>query len=206
MPSCASPRGSSTSKGSILGSVTASKDPAGNTQYTGAASAVKRLLVERIGDAFFTHKRRNESADAAIFVRKVGHTQRGGRPILFDRFYASQLGGKAVDLLAEGIHNCVATLQFRDGGFVLDSIDANRLRDRWGNIHARPLASTLYDPKRFQPSAKGVAYLRTIFNTALGADDLESMRSLFSTGNLAHPYDSVNVDVNKRIRRLDGND
>ena len=84
--------------------------------YTGAAEAIKRLLVERIGDAFFTHKRRNESADAAIFVRKVGHTQRGGRPILFDRFYASQLGGKAVDLLLQGCHNCVATLQFRDGG------------------------------------------------------------------------------------------
>ena len=193
-------------EGHILGSVTASKDPAGNTQYTGAASAVKRILVERIGDAFFTHKRRNESADAAIFVRKVGHTQRGGRPIFFDRFYASQLGGKAVDLLASGMHNCVATLQHRDGAFVLDSVDANKLRDRWGNIHARPLASIFYDPKRFQPSAKGVAYLRSIFNTALGADDVESMRSLFSTGNLTHPYDSVNVDVNKRIHRIDGTD
>ena len=70
--------------------------------YSGAAEAIKRLLVERLGDAFFTRKRRNESADAAIFVRKVGHTQRGGRPILFDRFYASQLGGKAVDLLLQG--------------------------------------------------------------------------------------------------------
>ena len=117
----------------------ASKDPAGNVQYTGAAEAVKRLLVEQIGDAFFTRKRRNESADAAIFVRKIGHTQRGGRPILFDRFYASQLGGKAVDLLLEGYHNCVATLQYRDGGFVLDSIDANKLRDRWGD-HPRPAA------------------------------------------------------------------
>ena len=138
MPSCACPRGSSTSTGASSARLTASKDPAGNTQYTGAASAVKRILVERIGDAFFTHKRRNESADAAIFVRKVGHTQRGGRPILFDRFYASQLGGKAVEMLADGLHNCVATLQYRDGGFVLDSVDANKLRDRWGNIHARP--------------------------------------------------------------------
>ena len=32
------------------------------------------------------------------------------------------------------------------------------------------------------------------------------MRSLFSTGNLTHPYDSVNVDVNKRIHRIDGTD
>ncbi len=189
--------------GNNLGAVSASKDPAGNLQYTGAAEAVKRLLVERIGDAFFTHKRRNESADAAIFVRKAGHTQRGGRPILFDRFQASALGGKAVDLLLQGMHNCVATLQYRDGGLILDSVDANRLRDRWNNIHARPLSSTFYDRDRFQPSAKGVEYLRSIFTNALGADDVESIRPLFDTGHLVHPYHSVNTDINKRIRRLD---
>lgn len=186
----------------ILGSVTASKDPAGNTQYTGAAEAVKRILVDRIGDAFFTRKRRNESADAAIFVRKIGHTQRGGRPIQFDRFYASQLGGKAVDLLLNGFHNCVSTLQYRDGGFALDSIDANKLRDPWGTIHARPLSPSFYDPERFQPSSKGIEYLRSIFNNALGVDDVECQRSIFDTGNLTHPYDSVNVDINKRIMRI----
>jgi 6-phosphofructokinase 1 len=188
--------------GQILGAVTASKDPAGNTQYTGAAEAVKRILVERFGDAFFTRQRRNESADAAIFCRKIGHTQRGGRPILFDRFYASQLGGKAVDLLLQGYHNCVATLQYRNGGVVLDSTDANKLRDRWGTIHARPLSPSLYDPVRFQPSAKGVEYLRSIFSNALGVDDVESQRSIFDTGHLVHPYDSVNVDINKRILRV----
>ncbi len=193
-------------QGHALGSRTASKDPAGNVQYSGAASAMKSLLVERIGDAFFTHKRRNESADAAIFVRKVGHTQRGGRPIKFDRFYASQLGGKAVELLVQGFHNCIATLQYRDGGFTLESVDANKLRDRWGTIHARPLSSTFYDAKRFKPSAKGVEYLRSIFSTALGAEDVEDLKSLFNTGNLTHPYDSVNVDMNKRIRRLDSAD
>ena len=192
--------------GQILGAVTASKDPAGNTQYTGAAEAVKRLLVETIGDAFFTRQRRNESADAAIFVRKIGHTQRGGRPILFDRFYASQLGGKAVDLLLQGYHNCVATLQYRDGAFVVDSVDANKLRDRWGTIHARPLSPSLYDPKRFQPSPKGRRVpRRTIFTNALGieATSRASARSSSTPRNLVHPYDSVNVDINKRILRLD---
>jgi 6-phosphofructokinase 1 len=71
--------------GQIFGSVSASKDPAGNLVYSGAAEAVKRLLVDKIGDAFFASRRRGETADAAVFVRKVGHTQRGGRPILFDR-------------------------------------------------------------------------------------------------------------------------
>jgi 6-phosphofructokinase 1 len=191
--------------GHILGAVSASKDPAGNVQYTGAAQAIRRLLVQTIGDAFFTRKRRNESAEAAMFVRKVGHTQRGGRPILFDRFYASQLGGKAVELLLQGYHNCLSTLQYRDGGLRLDSIDANRLRDRWGAIHARPLSTTFYDPRRFQPSAKGIEYLRSIFSSALGVDDVESIRSIFNTGNIVHPYDSVNVHVNKRIHRLEEN-
>ncbi len=189
--------------GQILGAVTQSTDPAGNLQYSGAAEAIKRLLVEKIGDSYFTHKRRNESAHAAIFVRKIGHTQRGGRPIQFDRFYASQLGGKAVDMLVEELHNCVATLDYRDGGFVLDSVHANRLRDRWNVIHARPLSPSFYDSHRFQPSAKGVEYLRTIFTNALGADDVEAIRGLFNTASLIQPYDSVNVDINKRIQRLE---
>lgn len=188
--------------GNSFGAVRQVKDPAGNLQYSGAAEAVKQILVDRLGDAFFTRKRRNESAEAAIFCRKIGHTQRGGRPIRFDRFQASQLGGEAVDLLVEGKHNYVATLQYRDGGFVHEGIDANRLRDRWGVIHARPLAQCFYDEKRFQPSAKGVAYLQAIFSDALGSEDLESQRPLFDSGNLVRPYDSVNFHITKRIRRV----
>ena len=85
---------------------------------------------------------------------------------------------------------------------MVDSIDANKIRDSWGTIHARPLSPSLYDAKRFQPSAKGIEYLRSLFSNALGVDDVETIRSLFSTGNLVQPYASVNVDINKRIRRL----
>ncbi|RUL89610.1 6-phosphofructokinase [Tautonia sociabilis] len=189
-------------QGHNFGAVRTVKDPAGNIQYSGAAEAVKQILVEQIGDAFFTRKRRNESADAAIFCRKIGHTQRGGRPIRFDRFQASQLGGEAVDLLVEGRHNYVATLQYRDGGFVHEGIDASRLRDRWGVIHARPLSRSFYDEARFRPSAKGVAYLQAIFSDALGSEDLEAQRPIFDSGNLIRPYDSVNFHISKRIRRL----
>src|SRR5262249_16320283 len=118
-------------------------------------------------------------------------------------FYAMQLGGKAVDLLLQGFHNCVATLQYRDGRFEPDSVDANQVRDRWGAIHARPLSPMFYDAKRFQPSAKGVEYLRSIFTNALGVDDVEATRSIFETGNIVHPYNSVNVHINKRIHRLE---
>ena len=189
-------------EGRPFGAVRASTDPAGNLVYNGAGEAIRDLLVTRIGDDYFRETRRHPSAEAAVFVRKVGHTQRGGRPILFDRFTASQLGGKAVDLLADGFQDCVATLQYRQGGYVLDSVPANQLRDRWGVIHARPMSPSFYDPTRFQPSPKGVEYLHTIFQNALGADDVEAIRSLFDTGHLTRPYYSINVDIHKRIRRL----
>ena len=84
--------------------------------------------------------RRGSAAREAIFTRKVGHTQRGGRPILFDRFYAALLGSKAVDLLVEGRNNAVSVLQYDpDKGFHVEGYDANRFRDRWGLIHARQM-------------------------------------------------------------------
>jgi 6-phosphofructokinase 1 len=190
-------------QGRPFGAVRASTDPAGNIAYNGAGEAVRDLLISRIGDDYFVRNRRHPSADAAVFVRKVGHTQRGGRPIRFDRFTASQLGGKAVDLLAQGYHDCVATLQYRNGGYVLDSVPANQLRDRWGIIHARPMSPSFYDPERLGPSLKGVEYLHTIFQNALGSDDVEAIRSLFDTSHLTRPYYSVNVDIAKRILRLE---
>ena len=65
-------------------------------------------MIQLLGDRYFQRYRRGSSAREAIFTRKVGHTQRGGRPILFDRFYAALLGAKAVDLLVEGRNNAVS--------------------------------------------------------------------------------------------------
>jgi 6-phosphofructokinase 1 len=192
-------------QGRELGAEVASTDPAGNKVLSGAAEALRQILVGRLGDSYFTSKRRNESARAAIFTRKVGHTQRGGRPIYFDRFYGAQLGGHAVDLLLQGHVNGVAILQWdRTRGFHLAGVDANDFRDRWGVIHARQLHPSFYDPERLHLSATGVNYLLPIFARAVGPEDVEVVRqTLFSPGNLTQPYHSVNVDVNKRIRFLD---
>ena len=134
-------------------------------------------------------------------MRKVGHTQRGGRPILFDHFYATQLGGHAVDLLLEGHVNGVAILQYdRERGFHVSGINGNDFRDRWGVIHARQAHQSFYDPERLGLSRIGIDYLLPIFTNALGADDMEYVRqSLFRRSNLAEPYHSINVDINKRI-------
>ena len=84
--------------GHILGAVSVSKDPAGNVQYTGAAEAVKRLLVERIGDEFFTRKRRNESRGRRYLrPQNRAHPARGTsdplRPLL--RLAARRQGGRS---------------------------------------------------------------------------------------------------------------
>lgn len=191
-------------EGRQLGATTKSYDPAGNIVYSGAAEELKRLLAVRFGDDYFGSRRRHESADSAIFTRKVGHTQRGGRPILFDRFYATQLGGKAVDLLAQGMNNSVATLQWsRTNGFYLDSIPANKLRDQWKRIHPRHVHPSLYDAKKFQPSRLGKEYLMTMLTNAIGADDIEVLRTEpFAPGKLSTRYQSVNIDIQRRIETI----
>jgi 6-phosphofructokinase 1 len=191
--------------GTVLGAESTSADPAGNVILSGAAEALRMKLMERLGDRYFQVYRRGSSAREAIFIRKVGHTQRGGRPILFDRFYAALLGAKAVELLVEGRNNAVSVLQYHaDKGFHVEGYDANRFRDRWGLIHARHMHPALYDPLLMKPSKLGISYLLPIFTDAIGNDDAEHMRqTLFDPGNLAQPYHSINTDVHKRIRYLE---
>jgi ATP-dependent phosphofructokinase / diphosphate-dependent phosphofructokinase len=192
-------------QGRELGAETKSTDPAGNVALSGAAEALRSKLIQMIGDRYFKLYRRGDSAKESIFTRKVGHTQRGGRPILFDRFYAAQLGAKAVEILVEGRNNAVAVLQYTTNqGFHVEGYDANRFRDRWGLIHARQMHAALYDPKLMKPSRLGIEYLLPIFTDAIGEDDMEHTRqTLFAAGNLAQPYHSINTDVHKRIRYLE---
>jgi len=192
-------------QGRELGAVSTSTDPAGNIALSGAAEALRSKLISLLGDRYFQRYRRGRSAKEAIFTRKVGHTQRGGRPVLFDRFYAGLLGSKAVDLIVEGRNNAVAVLQYHsERGFYVEGFDANRFRDRWGLIHPRRMHPALYDPKLMKPSRLGNEYLLPIFTDAIGSDDAEHMRqTLFNPGNLAQPYHSINTDVQKRIHYLD---
>lgn len=196
--------GVKTEDGYELGATSPTYDPAGNIRYSGAANALEKILLERIEPEFFSRVRTHEPTNSACFTRKVGHTQRGGRPILFDRFFASQLGGKAVQMVSEGINNAVATLQYSpDKGFDVDSISAHKLRDTSGEIHPRCVHSSMYDGERMQPSEFGEDYLKSIFTNAIGWDDIEQLRAeLFNPGNLASRYQSVNTDISKRTRFL----
>jgi 6-phosphofructokinase len=190
--------------GRELGAAEPAFDPAGNVKYAGAADAIVGMLEQSLSPDLFLETRRFEPGSSALFSRKVGHTQRGGRPILFDRFAATQLGGKAVELLAAGYSNEIATLQYSEtDGFTFRSIAANRLRDRWGEIHPREVHPSLYDAGRMQLSSLGMEYLKPIFTRAVGADDVEYMRrEVFDAGCLSNRYQSINSDIRRRIRYL----
>ncbi len=192
------------SEGHLMGDKSRSFDPAGNIIMSGAAEHLKNELATRLGDDFFRSRRRHDTADAAIFTRKVGHTQRGGRPVRFDRFYASNLGGNAVDLLLKLENNTISILKYTaDRGFEVSSTDANRLRDRWGIIHPRTVHLSKYDTERMHLSLFGRDYMKPIFDHAVGPEDVEYLHSeIFLPGNLSSRYQSVNVDVHKRIRFL----
>jgi 6-phosphofructokinase len=191
--------------GRELGATHRSTDPAGNVILSGAAEQLRQMLIDAIGDDYFRKQGRSDTAKTAIFTRKVGHTQRGGRPLAFDRFYAAQLGGKATDMLLEGENNCVATLQWtREHAFHVSSFSGNSFRDQWGQIHAREMHPSFYDPNFMQPSRMGIEYLLPIFTNAIGPDDAEHTRqTVFDAGNLFRRYHSVNTDISKRMRYLD---
>lgn len=192
------------SQGDVIGSSRNSTDPAGNRVLSGAAEGLKRLLAENIPDQFFQQTGGMPDANSSIFTRKVGHTQRGGRPLLFDRYYATQLGSKSVELLLDGQSNVLSTLQYEPNqGFTIESIDANALRDPHGIIHARKVHPCFYDSSEMRISKVGVEYLMPIFKNAIADSDMEAVRqSVFDSGNLHHKYESVQVRMARRIQEL----
>jgi 6-phosphofructokinase len=192
-------------EGKELGASQATTDPSGNTILQGAAEALRNQLVELIGDAFFEQTGRVDTAARAIFTRKVGHTQRGGRPLKFDRYQGSQLGGHAMDMIVGGQSNSFASLQWNQAdGFTVESVDTKLLRGKDGVIHARRVDKSFYDGQRLHISETGIRYLVPIFSQAIGAEDVEQIRhSLFDSGNLQDEYRSISVAMERRTETLD---
>ncbi len=192
--------------GEQLGAAHATTDPAGNVILSGAAESLRRILIDRMGDDYFKKSRRSQSASSAIFTRKVGHTQRGGFPIHFDRFYATQLGGQAVEMLIQRENNAISILQWnQDRGFHVDGMTATKFLDRWKVIHPRQMHPSFYDEELLKPSQVGIDYLLPIFEKGLSEADIENLRrTTFESGNLLRPYHSVNTDISKHIHYLEG--
>ncbi|SHM04347.1 6-phosphofructokinase [Caldanaerovirga acetigignens] len=63
------------------------------------------ILAEGAGNAFEIGQKIKEVIGLETRVIVLGHLQRGGTPTAFDRILASQMGGKAVELLLNGVSN-----------------------------------------------------------------------------------------------------
>lgn len=76
--------------------------------------------AEGIGDSFEIAKKIEEATGIETRATVIGHIQRGGSPTCRDRVYASALGSRAVELLAQGQSSRVVA--YRHGTFTDFSI------------------------------------------------------------------------------------
>lgn len=74
------------------------------------------INAEGVGDSINMAKRIEEATDVETRATILGHLQRGGSPTVKDRVYASIMGAKAVELLAEGKTNRV--VGYREGEYI----------------------------------------------------------------------------------------
>lgn len=69
------------------------------------------IVAEGIGGVIDMAKKIEEKTGIETRATILGHVQRGGRPTVRDRVIASQMGGKAVELLLEGKSNRIVCME-----------------------------------------------------------------------------------------------
>ncbi len=74
------------------------------------------INAEGVGDSINLARRIEEATGVETRATILGHLQRGGSPTVKDRVYASTMGAKAVDLLAEGKTNRV--VGYKNGEYI----------------------------------------------------------------------------------------
>lgn len=79
------------------------------------------INAEGVGDSINMAKRIEEATGMGTRATILGHMQRGGRPTCKDRYFASMMGAKAVDLLVDGQYNRV--IAYKGGDYVDFDID-----------------------------------------------------------------------------------
>ena len=97
-------------------------DKINNRRVTGKKHYII-INAEGIGDSYGMSKRIEAATGMETRATIIGHAQRGGSPTARDRYYASAMGSKAVDLLCTGASNRIVA--YRNGEFVdYDIIEA----------------------------------------------------------------------------------
>ena len=99
------------------------------------------INAEGVGDSINMAKRIEEATDLETRATILGHLQRGGSPTVKDRVYASIMGAKAVELIAEGKQNRV--VGYKNGEYIdFDINDALRMHKEIPAFHIE-VANTL---------------------------------------------------------------
>ncbi|HKL79200.1 MAG TPA: 6-phosphofructokinase [Mobilitalea sp.] len=97
-------------------------DKINNRRVTGKKHYII-VNAEGVGDSYGMSKRIEAATGMETRATIIGHAQRGGSPTARDRYYASAMGSKAVDLLCAGASNRIVA--YRNGNFVdYDIIEA----------------------------------------------------------------------------------
>ena len=99
------------------------------------------INAEGVGDSINMAKRIEEATELETRATILGHLQRGGSPTVKDRVYASIMGAKAVELIAEGKRNRV--VGYRNGEYIdFDINDALKMHKEIPEFHIQ-VANTL---------------------------------------------------------------
>ena len=97
--------------------------------------------AEGVGDSINMAKRIEEATELETRATILGHLQRGGSPTVKDRVYASIMGAKAVELIAEGKRNRV--VGYKNGEYIdFDINDALKMHKEIPEFHIQ-VANTL---------------------------------------------------------------
>jgi 6-phosphofructokinase 1 len=152
-------------KGKLMTSSKEELDPFGHTKSGGCseliAEAMKRRLSPKIPASSFRHL-------------IIGYLQRCGSPISLDRDYALKAGGLAVEAIAEGKVNHVATIMRTEDGLQPKLIPLEQVikLDEAGRAIPRRIDHRFYDAQNYQISDAGIGYFRPIFGDLPRADSL----------------------------------
>ena len=99
------------------------------------------INAEGVGDSINMAKRIEDATELETRATILGHLQRGGTPTVKDRVYASIMGAKAVELIAEGKRNRV--VGYKNGEYIdFDINDALKMHKEIPEFHIE-VANTL---------------------------------------------------------------
>ena len=166
--------------GRELGAQRESHDPAGNVMLSGASEALRDLLIDHFGDAYFQQYRRAENArkPRSSRARSATRSAAAGRSCSTASTPRSSAARPSTCCSTARTTPSPSCSGAASKGFYVDSYDGNAFRDRWGVIHARYLHPSFYDAELMRPSKTGVEYMLPIFTNAIGHADIEAIRQI----------------------------